>query len=74
MRLLFGCSHKKTSFPMTLRKGSAGSRPSPRTYIVCLDCGREFLYSWEEMRVVRKERGEAIQINASRSTAGGVSV
>ncbi|HWR16758.1 MAG TPA: hypothetical protein VN577_18170 [Terriglobales bacterium] len=22
------------------------------TYIVCLDCGKEFAYDWKEMRVV----------------------
>jgi hypothetical protein len=23
------------------------------TYVVCLDCGKEFAYDWEEMRVVK---------------------
>ena len=57
MRFLFGCSHKRTSFPITLperaRKVAAPqSAAGHRTYITCLDCGKEIPYSWEEMRVV----------------------
>jgi len=26
------------------------------TYIVCLDCGREMPYSWNEMRVLKERR------------------
>lgn len=57
MRFLFGCSHKRTSFPITLperaRKiASTSLDAAPRTYITCLDCGQEIPYSWEEMRVV----------------------
>ena len=50
---LFGCSHRRTSFPLTpARRG--GAIPAPgvaRTYVVCLDCGNEFAYNWDEMRV-----------------------
>ena len=42
---LFGCRHKRTAFPITNRK-------QKRTYIVCLECGREIPFSWEEMRRV----------------------
>lgn len=38
---LFGCSHPKTTFPQTIRAGG-----TKRTYIVCLDCGREWDYAW----------------------------
>ena len=51
--LLFGCSHQRTTFPLTpARKGNVFSAPAAtRTYVVCLDCGKEFAYNWQEMRV-----------------------
>src|SRR6266849_10199227 len=44
---LFGCSHRRTTFPMTPK------RPSVRVgaYVTCLDCGKEFAYNWNEMRL-----------------------
>ena len=50
MDILFGCWHRHYSFPITTGKGSEA-----RTYVVCLGCGRELPYSWEEMRVVEDE-------------------
>ena len=52
--LVFGCSHKHCSFPITVR---GKSRRSPAasvtgTYVVCLDCGQEFPYDWQEMKLV----------------------
>lgn len=41
---LFGCSHRRTTFPLTRDR-------KKETYIVCLDCGKEFSYNWQEMRV-----------------------
>jgi len=50
---LFGCSHRRTTFPLTPgRKYSAAGGPVRHgTYVVCLDCGKEFGYDWNEMRV-----------------------
>jgi predicted transcriptional regulator len=50
---LFGCTHSRTTFPLTpARKTASGSKASRHgTYVVCLDCGKEFAYNWEEMRV-----------------------
>jgi hypothetical protein len=45
---MFGCSHKHTSFPMS-RRVKEKIQPC---YIVCLDCGEEFLYDWERMEVI----------------------
>lgn len=47
---VFGCPHRRTTFPLTpaRRNGAPGTRHS--TYVVCLDCGKEFDYNWEEMR------------------------
>jgi hypothetical protein len=52
--LFGGCWHNHYSFPITVR-------PRPRqytavsltgTYVVCLDCGKEFPYDWEGMKVI----------------------
>jgi hypothetical protein len=44
--LLFGCSHQRYTFPITPAYLGA------KTYVACLDCGREFEYDWQNMRVV----------------------
>lgn len=52
--LLFLCPHRKTTFPFTPRRAAPVSvtASSPgRTYVVCLDCGKEFRYDWKEMRI-----------------------
>lgn len=54
--LLFGCSHKRTTFPLSRRKHGILCAP----YIVCLECGREFPYDWEEMKVVKAQEGTAV--------------
>ena len=41
-RTFWGCQHKRTTFPITTPK-----RP---TYVVCLDCGKEFSYDWAQMK------------------------
>jgi hypothetical protein len=58
---MFGCRHARYSFPITVR---AGSRRSPKaqrtgTYVACLDCGREFRYDWQEMKIVGSQAREA---------------
>jgi predicted transcriptional regulator len=53
--MLFGCWHARTSFPITTRKGAPGICAAARvtgTYVVCLDCGREFPYDWKRMKVL----------------------
>jgi hypothetical protein len=54
MNTLFGCSHRRITFPLTpVRKN--GGFPAPGVkhgmYVTCLDCGKELAYNWEEMRV-----------------------
>jgi hypothetical protein len=63
--MLFGCWHSNYSFPLTRRRGQ---RKSPATivtgtYVVCLDCGKEFPYDWNEMKVVsaNPDRAEAVE-------------
>jgi hypothetical protein len=55
---LFGCWHKNISFPQTHKTGMrrSGACAETGTYVVCLDCGREFAYDWEQMRVVSGEQ------------------
>jgi len=62
LNMFFGCSHRRTTFPLTLaRKGA----PRHNTYVVCLDCGKELDYNWNEMRV-----GEPVQQHVpARETA-----
>ena len=51
--LLFGCHHKNFSFPLTKRRSQRSQASSVTgTYVVCLDCGKEFAYDWHEMKVV----------------------
>jgi hypothetical protein len=51
---LFGCRHTRYSFPVTVRR--ATRRPQAAaltgTYVACLDCGKEFPYDWQEMKVI----------------------
>ena len=51
--VLFGCLHKHCSFPITVKPGKPHSNlvAAPSTYVVCLDCGQEFAYSWANMRI-----------------------
>lgn len=51
---LFGCWHSHCSFPVTVRRGSQRNAASllTGTYVVCLDCGKEFPYDWHEMKVL----------------------
>jgi hypothetical protein len=50
-----GCGHRRTTFPITpARKAGFSSAPGVArhgTYVVCLDCGKEFGYNWTEMRI-----------------------
>ena len=53
--MIFGCWHEHCSFPITvrgkLRRRAAASVTG--TYVVCLDCGREFPYDWNKMKRVK---------------------
>lgn len=54
MDVLFGCPHKRRTFPISARPGQHRSEAAEitGTYVVCLDCGREFAYDWKEMKIV----------------------
>ena len=70
--MLFGCWHKRLSFPISGKRGQRRSSAAYQTgtYVVCLDCGREFAYDWHQMRIVslRREReaaGTSVEAKAS---------
>jgi hypothetical protein len=52
--VLFGCTHKRLSFPITAKPRQLRSKAASitGTYVVCLDCGREFGYDWANMKIV----------------------
>ena len=55
LSLFPGCAHRRTTFPLTpvrrTRPLFASTPTDSRTYVVCLDCGKEFTYNWREMRI-----------------------
>ena len=61
LNVLFGCWHNNLSFPLTVRSSSRRSAAASLTgtYVVCLDCGKEFAYNWHEMRIVNAKNSEA---------------
>jgi hypothetical protein len=54
LNTFFGCWHSNYSFPITVRRGARRTKAASLTgtYVVCLDCGKEFPYNWQEMKVV----------------------
>ena len=51
LNVFFGCSHRRTTFPITPARKAGKTNSRTNTYVVCLDCGREFDYNWKEMRI-----------------------
>ena len=58
---LFGCSHKRITFPITIKPSQrARATASTGTYVVCLDCGGEFEYDWKEMKIIGRRETEVM--------------
>jgi len=57
VKTFLSCSHRKLAFPITVKYDPhvPGSRYGRRTYVICLDCGTELPYSWDQMRIERTE-------------------
>ncbi|HEY1338720.1 MAG TPA: hypothetical protein VGF59_14490 [Bryobacteraceae bacterium] len=49
LNLLFRCPHRRLTRPVT--PVSRAGVPQAETYVVCLDCGKQFSYDLKEMRV-----------------------
>jgi len=69
----FGCWHNHYSFPITVRSGSQRNQAASLTgtYVVCLDCGREMPYDWQEMKVIgtRSDERHYVRSLATREAA-----
>ncbi len=62
LNTFFGCAHKRTTFPLTpARKTGSGLA---QTYVVCLDCGKQFNYDWKSM-----QRGELVDLSVKPKPA-----
>jgi hypothetical protein len=53
--VVFGCSHSRYSFPRTVRGRRNSAASLTGTYVVCLDCGKEYAYDWDNMKVIDSE-------------------
>jgi len=49
LNLMFRCAHRRLTRPVT--PVSHAGVPHGATYVVCLDCGKQFSYDLQEMRV-----------------------
>jgi hypothetical protein len=71
--LLFGCRHRNYSFPITARKFLR--RPAAATltgtYVVCLKCGKEFPYDWQQMKVITENPQASAGIRATAQSYAG---
>jgi hypothetical protein len=71
--LLFGCTHRKYSFPITIKPGQRRSAAASitGTYVVCINCGKEMPYDWQTMKIVsaRPQRATASLTEAAGSFA-----
>ena len=69
--VLFGCSHKKVSFPITKKRGQGLSAAASvtGTYVVCLDCGKEFAYDWQQMKIVSGKAGQPKNLQPKQAKA-----
>lgn len=54
---IFRCRHKRCTPVITCRQGQPRSKVAAitGTYFVCLGCGKEFAYDWENMKVIDPE-------------------
>ena len=64
---IFGCWHANYSFPITVRSAAARRNTAAAqtgTYVVCLDCGKEFPYDWQTMKVMEPARNPGRRVAA----------
>jgi len=69
--VFFGCRHRHYSFPISskiLKQRSVAGR-SYGHLLVCLDCGKEFAYDWEQMKVVSPLRPARAALRSAHSFA-----
>jgi len=63
---VFGCWHSHYSFPITIRPGSRRSHAASLTgtYVVCLDCAKEFPYDWKTMKVLTPQTHDGHRVRS----------
>jgi len=68
---MFGCRHSHYSFPITIRAAArrTGAAVRSGTYVVCLDCGKEFSYDWHAMKVVGPQRNGSARSLVTKEAA-----
>jgi len=70
---LFGCRHTRYTFPITVRSRSRRSSAAmlTGTYVACLDCGKEFPYDWQDMKMITSvgTAGHPVQALAPKAAA-----
>jgi hypothetical protein len=49
LNLLFRCSHRRLTRPFA--PITKAGQPHSQSYVVCLDCGKQFGYNLNEMRI-----------------------
>jgi DNA-directed RNA polymerase subunit RPC12/RpoP len=49
LNLLFRCSHRRLTRPVA--PITKAGQPHSQSYVVCLDCGKQFEYDMQEMRI-----------------------
>jgi hypothetical protein len=49
MNLLFRCPHRRLTRPVA--PVTKAGQPHSQSYVVCLDCGKQFAYDLTEMRI-----------------------
>lgn len=70
MNAVFGCRHPRYSFPITMRANARrGTVARTGTYVVCLDCGREFSYDWQEMKIAELQSKKAARSLVTKEAA-----
>jgi hypothetical protein len=71
MDAVFGCRHDRYSFPITVQAGSRRYPAAQRTgtYVACLDCGKEFRYDWQEMKIIGLQAREVAQTLVTKEAA-----
>jgi len=71
---VFTCRHRKCTPLITCRKGQQRFKVAAiiGTYFVCLGCGKEFAYDWDNMRVIDPEpsRVKILMEKAAQMYAG----
>jgi hypothetical protein len=73
LNLVFRCAHRRLTRPVTpVKKGDA---PHSGTYVVCLECGKQFAYDTKQMRLgkpIAPTHERSLVQEGGQSTAGRV--